>query len=127
MSCAEDRLVTVDVFAHNSLIMPYLDLQPRNVLLDELGTVHPMDFDTGMPFSQPDETAASRRPSLETARRSSQRARLARPRCLSAKIYRAPDVTSPSPCYWPVVQSAHQLTLSLGGLPHYNNPRSWLI
>ena len=54
--------MTVDVFADNSLIMPYLDLQPRNVLLDELGTVHLMDFDAGMPFSQPDEMAASRRP-----------------------------------------------------------------
>ena len=55
------------------------------------------------------------------------RAGLARTRRLSAKIYRAPYVASPSPCRRPVVQSAHQLTLSLGGLSHYNNPRSRLI
>jgi serine/threonine protein kinase len=73
------------------------------------------------------EMAAGRRPSLEVARRSSQRAGLARTRRLSTKIYRAPYVASPSPCRRPVVQSAHQLTLSLGGLSHYNNPRSRLI
>jgi hypothetical protein len=159
-----DCLVTVDVFADSSLIMPYLDLQPRNVLLDELGTEHLVDFDTAMPVSAlnvshlagrpgsvykaPEltddgradecavlcllgatifEMAPGRRPSLEAARRPSQRAGLARLRCLSAKIYRAPDATSPSPCYWPVVQSAHQLTLSLGGLSHYNHPRAQLI
>jgi serine/threonine protein kinase len=70
---------------------------------------------------------AAGRPSLKVARRSSQRAGLARTRRLSAKICRAPYVTSPSPCHRPVVQSAHQLTLSLGGLSHYNNPRSRLI
>jgi hypothetical protein len=157
-------LVTVDVFDDDSLIMPYLDLQPRNVLLDELGTAHLVDFDTAMPFSAPNvshlegrpgsvykapeltddgraderadlysfgatifEMAPGRRPSLEAARRSSQRAWLARPRRLCAKIYRAPYVTSPSPCHRSVVQSAHQLTLSLGGLSHYNHPRSRLI
>src|SRR5262249_3407599 len=156
-----DCLVTVDVFADDSLIMSYLDLQPRNVLLAELGTAHLVDFDTTMPFSAPNmshlagrpgsafmapeltddgradervdlcslgatifEMAPGRRPSLAAARRSSQRAGLARPRRLCAKLYCAPYVTSPPTCYRPVVQSAHQLTLSLGGLSHYNHPRA---
>ncbi len=33
-----------------------LDLQPRNVLFDELGTVHLVDFDTAVPLAQPDVT-----------------------------------------------------------------------
>src|SRR5262249_7072155 len=32
----------------------YLDLQPRNVLFNELGTVHLVDFDTAVPLDQPD-------------------------------------------------------------------------
>ena len=34
----------------------YLDLQPRNILFDERGTVHLVDFDTAVPLDHPDVT-----------------------------------------------------------------------
>jgi eukaryotic-like serine/threonine-protein kinase len=40
-------------YIHGRQIL-YLDLQPRNVLFDERGTVHLVDFDTAVPFGQPD-------------------------------------------------------------------------
>lgn len=40
-------------YIHGRRIL-YLDLQPRNVLFDELGTVHLVDFDTAVPLGQPD-------------------------------------------------------------------------
>lgn len=39
----------------------YLDLQPRNVLFDELGAVHLVDFDTAVPLSQPKVSDLSHR------------------------------------------------------------------
>jgi serine/threonine protein kinase len=40
----------------------YLDLEPRNVLFDEFGTVHLVDFDTAAPVDQPDTSDLARRP-----------------------------------------------------------------
>ncbi len=40
----------------------YLDLQPRNVLFDELETVHLVDFDTAVPLDQPDVSHLPDRP-----------------------------------------------------------------
>jgi serine/threonine protein kinase len=40
-------------YIHGRRIL-YLDLQPRNVLFDERGTVHLVDFDTAVPFDQAD-------------------------------------------------------------------------
>jgi serine/threonine protein kinase len=42
-------------YIHGRRIL-YLDLQPRNVLFDERGTVHLVDFDTAVPFGQRDVT-----------------------------------------------------------------------
>jgi serine/threonine protein kinase len=39
-------------YIHRRRIL-YLDLQPRNVRFDELGTVHLVDFDTAVPLDQP--------------------------------------------------------------------------
>lgn len=47
-------------YVHGSRIL-YLDLQPRNVLFDELGAVHLVDFDTAVPLSQPKISDLSRR------------------------------------------------------------------
>ncbi|MGP7996103.1 MAG: protein kinase domain-containing protein [Streptosporangiaceae bacterium] len=47
-------------YIHGSRIL-YLDLQPRNVLFDELGAVHLVDFDTAVPLSQPKISDLSRR------------------------------------------------------------------
>jgi serine/threonine protein kinase len=48
-------------YIHGRRIL-YLDLQPRNVLFDELGTVHLVDFDTAMPLDQPDVSHLQDRP-----------------------------------------------------------------
>jgi len=48
-------------YIHGRRIL-YLDLQPRNVLFDELGTVHLVDFDTAVPFDQPDVSHLADRP-----------------------------------------------------------------
>jgi Protein kinase domain/Putative DNA-binding domain len=48
-------------YIHGRRIL-YLDLQPRNVLFDELGTVHLVDFDTAVPFSHPDVSHIADRP-----------------------------------------------------------------
>jgi serine/threonine protein kinase len=40
-------------YVHGQQIL-YLDLQPRNVLFDERGTVHLVDFDTAVPFGHRD-------------------------------------------------------------------------
>lgn len=40
----------------------YLDLQPRNVLFDERGTVHLVDFDAAVPLDQPDVSHLADRP-----------------------------------------------------------------
>jgi serine/threonine protein kinase len=48
-------------YIHGRRIL-YLDLQPRNVLFDEFGTVHLVDFDTAMPVSQPDVSHLAGRP-----------------------------------------------------------------
>jgi len=42
----------------------YLDLQPPNVLFDELGTVHLVDFDTAVPLGQSDLSHLARRPAI---------------------------------------------------------------
>jgi serine/threonine protein kinase len=47
-------------YVHGSRIL-YLDLQPHNVLFDELGAVHLVDFDTAVPLSQPKISDLSRR------------------------------------------------------------------
>jgi len=43
----------------------YLDLQPRNVLFDEWGTVHLVDFDTAVSLEQADRSDMSDRPVVE--------------------------------------------------------------
>src|ERR1700691_4393694 len=48
-------------YIHGRRIL-YLDLQPRNVLFDELGTVHLVDFDTAVPLNQPDVSYLADRP-----------------------------------------------------------------
>jgi serine/threonine protein kinase len=48
-------------YIHGRRIL-YLDLQPRNVLFDELGTVHLVDFDTAVPLDQPDVSHLCDRP-----------------------------------------------------------------
>ena len=48
-------------YIHGRRIL-YLDLQPRNVLFDELGTVHLVDFDTAVPLDQPDVSHLADRP-----------------------------------------------------------------
>lgn len=50
-------------YIHGRRIL-YLDLQPRNVLFDELGTVHLVDFDTAVPLDQPDVSHLSSRPAV---------------------------------------------------------------
>ena len=40
----------------------YLDLQPRNVLFDEMRIVHLVDFDTAVPLGQPDVSHLADRP-----------------------------------------------------------------
>lgn len=50
-------------YIHGRRIL-YLDLQPRNVRFDELGTVHLVDFDTAMPLGQPDVSHLSDRPAI---------------------------------------------------------------
>jgi serine/threonine protein kinase len=48
-------------YIHGRRIL-YLDLQPRNVLFDELGTVHLVDFDTAVPLDQPEVGHLADRP-----------------------------------------------------------------
>jgi eukaryotic-like serine/threonine-protein kinase len=48
-------------YIHGRRIL-YPDLQPRNVLFDELGTVHLIDFDTAVPLDQPDVSHLADRP-----------------------------------------------------------------
>jgi serine/threonine protein kinase len=48
-------------YIHGRRIL-YLDLQPRNVLFDELGTVHLVDFDTAVPLDHPDVSHLAERP-----------------------------------------------------------------
>ena len=48
-------------YIHGRRIL-YLDLQPRNVLFDELGTVHLVDFDTAVPLNRPDLSHLADRP-----------------------------------------------------------------
>jgi eukaryotic-like serine/threonine-protein kinase len=48
-------------YIHGRRIL-YLDLQPRNVLFDELGTVHLVDFDTAVPLDHPDVSHLAGRP-----------------------------------------------------------------
>ena len=48
----------------------YLDLQPRNVLFDELGTVHLVDFDTAVPLDQPEVSHLADRPMVVYTARS---------------------------------------------------------
>jgi serine/threonine protein kinase len=48
-------------YIHGRRIL-YLDLQPRNVLFDELGTAHLVDFDTAVPLDQPDVSHLADRP-----------------------------------------------------------------
>jgi serine/threonine protein kinase len=48
-------------YIHGRRIL-YLDLQPRNVLFDLLGTVHLVDFDTAMPLNQLDVSHLADRP-----------------------------------------------------------------
>jgi serine/threonine protein kinase len=48
-------------YIHGRRIL-YLDLQPHNVLFDELGTVHLVDFDTAVPLGQPDAGHLADRP-----------------------------------------------------------------
>jgi len=48
-------------YIHGRQIL-YLDLQPRNVLFDELGTVHLVDFDTAVPLDQPGVSPLADRP-----------------------------------------------------------------
>ena len=50
-------------YIHGRRIL-YLDLQPRNVLFDERGTVHLVDFDTAVPFDQPDVSHLAGRPAV---------------------------------------------------------------
>lgn len=50
-------------YIHGRRIL-YLDLQPRNVLFDELGTVHLVDFDLAVPADQPDVTHLAGRPAF---------------------------------------------------------------
>ena len=50
-------------YIHGRRIL-YLDLQPRNVLFDELGTVHLVDFDTAVPLDQPDVSHLADRPAI---------------------------------------------------------------
>jgi serine/threonine protein kinase len=50
-------------YIHGRRIL-YLDLQPRNVRFDELGTVHLVDFDTAVPLDQPDASHLSDRPAI---------------------------------------------------------------
>ena len=48
-------------YIHGRRIL-YLDLQPRNVLFDERGTVHLVDFDAAVPLDQPDVSHLADRP-----------------------------------------------------------------
>jgi eukaryotic-like serine/threonine-protein kinase len=48
-------------YIHGRRIL-YLDLQPHNVLFDELGAVHLVDFDTAVPLDQPDVSHLADRP-----------------------------------------------------------------
>ena len=50
-------------YIHGRRIL-YLDLQPRNVLFDEWGTVHLVDFDTAVSLDQPTRTDMSHRPAV---------------------------------------------------------------
>jgi serine/threonine protein kinase len=50
-------------YIHGRRIL-YLDLQPRNVLFDERGTVHLVDFDTAVPLDQPDVSHLADRPAI---------------------------------------------------------------
>jgi serine/threonine protein kinase len=50
-------------YIHGRRIL-YLDLQPRNVLFDERGTVHLVDFDTAVPLDQPDASHLADRPEI---------------------------------------------------------------
>lgn len=50
-------------YIHGRRIL-YLDLQPCNVLFDELGTVHLVDFDTAVPLERPDVSHLSSRPAV---------------------------------------------------------------
>jgi serine/threonine protein kinase len=43
----------------------YRDLQPRNVLFDEWGTVHLVDFDTAVPIDDPNMSDLSHRPVID--------------------------------------------------------------
>ena len=48
-------------YIHGRRIL-YLDLQPHNVLFDDLGAVHLVDFDTAVPLDQPDVSHLADRP-----------------------------------------------------------------
>lgn len=48
-------------YIHGRRIL-YLDLQPRNVLFDEMATVHLVDFDTAVPLDQPNVSNLAERP-----------------------------------------------------------------
>lgn len=50
-------------YIHGRRIL-YLDLQPRNVRFDELGTVHLVDFDTAVPYDQADVSHLSCRKAI---------------------------------------------------------------
>jgi serine/threonine protein kinase len=50
-------------YIHGRKIL-YLDLQPRNVLFDERGTVHLVDFDTSVPLGQADASHLASRPAV---------------------------------------------------------------
>jgi len=51
-------------YIHGRRIL-YLDLQPRNVLFDQRGTVHLVDFDAAVPLDQPDVSHLADRPAIE--------------------------------------------------------------
>ena len=50
-------------YIHGRRIL-YLDLQPRNVLFDQRGTVHLVDFDAAVPLDQPDVSHLADRPAI---------------------------------------------------------------
>jgi serine/threonine protein kinase len=55
------EIATALAYIHHRRIL-YLDLQPRNVLFDEWGTVHLVDFDAAVSIDDQDMSDLSRRP-----------------------------------------------------------------